>query len=94
MEEFCTLGNSSWLIFINVAIPQGHRNYAQLSYKVVDSSGHSSNYRADLICENNPTDQASRWSSPTNDQNQFLLLQLPLPALVATITFGKYHKGR
>lgn len=40
----------------------------------------------------NPNDQGSRWSSLTNDQNQFLLLKLDRPALVRTITFGKFFK--
>lgn len=42
--------------------------------------------------ENDPEEQASRWSSPANDQNQFLLLHLPTPAILGTITFGKFNK--
>lgn len=64
---------------------------------------------------NCPTDQASRWSSASNDQNQFLILeileeeapaaQVSQPnlveqaagcgmALLESIGFGKFHKGK
>lgn len=43
---------------------------------------------------NEPTDQASRWSSAANDQNQFLMLKLDKMALIESIGFGKFHKGK
>jgi hypothetical protein len=58
---------------------------------------------------NKPADQSSRWSSGSNNQMQFITLQLEKPSIVRkfsyirayvclilfkdTITFGKYHKG-
>ncbi len=59
---------------------------------MIESSGHSSNYRADHILDDHPNDQGSRWSSLTNDQNQYLMLKLDRPALVRTVTFGKFFK--
>lgn len=39
-----------------------------------------------------PCDQSSRWSTNTNTPPQFLILKLNRPAIVKTITFGKYSK--
>lgn len=55
-----------------------------LSYSVHGSSGYSANYRAENVRTNEPTEQASRWSSAANDQNQFLLLKLDRLALLGT----------
>ena len=41
-----------------------------------------------------PTDQASRWSSAANDQNQFIILKLDKLSLIESIGFGKFHKGK
>lgn len=41
---------------------------------------------------NRPSDQSSRWSSDSNNPPQFLTLKLERPAIVKTITFGKYEK--
>lgn len=65
----------------------------KLEYMVVESSGHSSSYLPSHIRVEAPLDQASRWSSPLNDQHQFLLLKLERPALVRTISFGKFCKS-
>ncbi|XP_052287065.1 muskelin-like isoform X2 [Dreissena polymorpha] len=39
-----------------------------------------------------PSDQSSRWSSDSNHPPQFLVLKLEQPAIVGSITFGKYEK--
>lgn len=39
-----------------------------------------------------PYDQASRWSSGSNNQVQFITLKLDKMAIVQSITFGKFHK--
>ena len=65
----------------------------KLEYMVVESSGHSSSYLPSHIRVEAPLDQASRWSSPLNDQHQFLLLKLERPALVRSISFGKFCKS-
>lgn len=40
-----------------------------------------------------PTDQSSRWSTNTNTPPQFLTIKLDRPAIVKTISFGKYNKS-
>lgn len=75
-----------------ILVPHGRRDFVKLDFTIADASGHSSNYHADHILDDHPTDQSSRWSSLTNDQNQFLLLRLERPALVRTVTFGKFFK--
>ena len=46
------------------------------------------------ILEDKPNDQSSRWSSDTSTPPQFLILKLePRPAIVTSITFGKYEKA-
>lgn len=64
-----------------------------LDYSIYSSSGHSASYGPENIRHNQSTDQASRWSSAANDQNQFILLKLDKMALLESIGFGKFHKG-
>lgn len=66
----------------------------KLGYTVIGSSGHSASYLPDNVRYNDPTDQASRWSSAANDQNQFLLIKLDKMAMMESIGFGKFHKGK
>lgn len=56
--------------------------YPVLPYRVAECSSYSAGYRPELVCEDRPTDQASRWSSATNDQHQFITLRLEQPALL------------
>ena len=65
-----------------------------IAFEVAGCSGFSSNYRPEHILQDCPTDQASRWSSATNDAHQYILLKISVPALLDTITFGKFHKGK
>ena len=44
------------------------------------------------ILKDRPTEQSSRWSSETNFLPQFIMLKLNEPAIVRSITFGKYDK--
>ncbi|KAI9137613.1 Muskelin N-terminus-domain-containing protein [Paraphysoderma sedebokerense] len=39
-----------------------------------------------------PSDQGSRWSSGSNNQQQFVTIKLDKVGVLTTITFGKYHK--
>lgn len=73
-------------------VPSGRNDLVKVEYTIADYSGHSSNYLPAHIRDDCPNDQGSRWSSLTNDQNQFLLLKLERPALLRTITLGKYFK--
>lgn len=67
--------------------------HSLLSYRIADYSSYSAAYRPELVLEDHPTDQASRWSSASNDQHQYLTLELTSPAIPLTITFGKFHKN-
>jgi uncharacterized protein (DUF736 family) len=59
--------------------------YPLLSYQVVDCSSFSSGYRPENVLEDRPADQASRWSSATNDQHQYITLKLDSPALLSSL---------
>ncbi|KAK7066618.1 Muskelin 1, intracellular mediator containing kelch motif [Halocaridina rubra] len=63
-----------------------------LKYSIHKYSTYSSNFLPENILEDKPTDQSSRWSSDSNSPPQFLILKLERPAIVKTITFGKYEK--
>ena len=46
------------------------------------------------ILEDKPNDQSSRWSSDTSTPPQYLILKIePRPAIVTSISFGKYEKA-
>ncbi|KAJ3288309.1 Muskelin 1, intracellular mediator containing kelch motif [Rhizoclosmatium sp. JEL0117] len=64
----------------------------KLEYDIASWSSHSAAYHPRHIRVNRPSDQGSRWSSGANNQLQFVALKLSRPAVVQTITFGKYHK--
>ncbi|XP_069992411.1 muskelin [Penaeus vannamei] len=61
-------------------------NFFIFHYSIVKSILHRN------ILEDKPNDQASRWSSDSNNPPQFLILKLERPAVLKTITFGKYEK--
>ncbi|KAG9345727.1 hypothetical protein JZ751_008871 [Albula glossodonta] len=44
------------------------------------------------ILVDKPNDQSSRWSSESNYPPQYLILKMERPAIVQSITFGKYEK--
>ncbi|KAG7169261.1 Muskelin-like [Homarus americanus] len=67
-------------------------NTQPLKYSIHKFSTYSSNYVPENILEDKPNDQASRWSSDSNNPPQFLILKLEQPAVLKTITFGKYEK--
>lgn len=63
-----------------------------LKYTVSSCSSHSASYVPENILEDKPSDQASRWSSDTNNPPQYLVLRLERPAVVTSLSFGKYEK--
>ncbi|XP_023686924.1 muskelin [Paramormyrops kingsleyae] len=63
-----------------------------LSYGVFKWSSYSSTYLPENILVDKPNDQSSRWSSESNYPPQYLILKLERPAIVQSITFGKYEK--
>nr|XP_053629064.1 muskelin-like isoform X1 [Cherax quadricarinatus]XP_053629065.1 muskelin-like isoform X1 [Cherax quadricarinatus] len=67
-------------------------NTQPLKYSIHKFSTYSSNYVPENILEDKPNDQGSRWSSDSNNPPQFLILKLERPAVLKTITFGKYEK--
>ncbi|XP_048579219.1 muskelin isoform X2 [Nematostella vectensis] len=64
-----------------------------LKYTIHKWSSHSGNYDPRNILVDKPNDQSSRWSSASNYPPQFLTLKLCRPAVVKSITFGKYEKA-
>lgn len=56
----------------------------KLEYEVTQWSSYSAHYHPKNIMENKPTDQASRWSSGSNNQMQYLILKLNKPSIVRT----------
>lgn len=65
---------------------------AILRYEPVAWSSYAASYHPRHILVSKPDDQGSRWQSGTNNQLQFLTLKLDKPAVVHTITFGKFHR--
>ncbi|CAG5927233.1 unnamed protein product [Menidia menidia] len=63
-----------------------------LTFSVFKWSSYSSTYLPENILVDKPNDQSSRWSSESNYPPQFLILKLERPAIVQSITFGKYEK--
>lgn len=63
-----------------------------LEFKIYKYSSFSSSYVPENILVDKPSDQTSRWSSDIDNHQQFLILKLQCPAVVKTITFGKYEK--
>ncbi|GLD48036.1 muskelin, partial [Lates japonicus] len=63
-----------------------------LTFSVFKWSSYSSTYLPENILVDKPNDQSSRWSSESNYPPQFLILKMERPAIVQSITFGKYEK--
>uniref|UniRef100_A0A3P8UPD0 Muskelin 1, intracellular mediator containing kelch motifs n=1 Tax=Cynoglossus semilaevis TaxID=244447 RepID=A0A3P8UPD0_CYNSE len=63
-----------------------------LTFSVYKWSSYSSTYLPENILVDKPNDQSSRWSSESNYPPQFLILKMERPAIVQSITFGKYEK--
>ena len=64
-----------------------------LSYDVHSWSSYSTGYHPRNILVDRPLDQGSRWSSATNNPNQYLVVRLEKLSIVGTILFGKHHKN-
>ncbi|XP_067122078.1 muskelin [Centruroides vittatus] len=64
----------------------------KLNFSIHQWSSYSANYLPENIIWDKPNDQSSRWSSDSNNPPQYLILKLEQPAIVHTITFGKYEK--
>ncbi|XP_055379380.1 muskelin isoform X2 [Condylostylus longicornis] len=68
-------------------------NLDKLDYEIYNYSSYSTSYLPENILEDSPSNQASRWSSNTNNPPQFLTLKLKRPAIVRQIKFGKFEKS-
>ncbi|KAI8368114.1 Muskelin N-terminus-domain-containing protein [Radiomyces spectabilis] len=64
-----------------------------LPYFIYDYSSQSGSYHPQNICENNPAEQSSRWSSGAHDQSQFITIAFENPVVAKSILFGKFHRG-
>ena len=69
---------------------------ALLEYEIIDCSSYSSAYHPNNIksCHHDGIviDQGSRWSSNSNNQQQYMILKLKQHAKLSSILFGKFHK--
>ena len=63
----------------------------KLAYKIHNFSSFSASYQPDIL-DDKPSDQSSRWSSDTNNPQQYITLQLDAPTIITSVTFGKYEK--
>uniref|UniRef100_A0A7N8YCG9 Muskelin 1, intracellular mediator containing kelch motifs n=1 Tax=Mastacembelus armatus TaxID=205130 RepID=A0A7N8YCG9_9TELE len=68
-----------------VFLPDGPTSLAPLRFQLASALALN-------ILVDKPNDQSSRWSSESNYPPQFLILKLERPAIVQSITFGKYEK--
>ncbi|TBU05637.1 muskelin, partial [Hamiltosporidium tvaerminnensis] len=64
----------------------------KIDYTIHSYSSYSSTYYPSNIKTDLPHDPTSRWSSSSNDQKQYLILELNKPTIVTSITFGKFSK--
>lgn len=71
---------------------QGSSTEHNLTYQIHSWSSYSANYYPSNIQYDNPGDQSSRWSSDSNYPPQYITLKLSQPAIVTSISFGKYEK--
>ncbi|KAJ3374840.1 Muskelin 1, intracellular mediator containing kelch motif [Allomyces arbusculus] len=63
-----------------------------LPYAIHDVSSAQPPYHAHHIQYSRPHDEASRWTSRSTDQAQYLTVVLPAPSIVTSLVFGKFHK--
>ncbi|PPR03546.1 hypothetical protein CVT24_007035 [Panaeolus cyanescens] len=64
-----------------------------LAYTIAASTPHSGKYGPENILVDSPKDQSSRWSGAfQGNVHQWILLRLKSPAVVKSITFGKFSK--
>jgi hypothetical protein len=67
--------------------------HSLVPYSIYDYSSHSGSYFPQNIAVNNPSEQASRWSSGSHDQSQFITIKLEQP-VVACKEFSLTKKKR
>ncbi|KOB75367.1 putative Muskelin [Operophtera brumata] len=65
----------------------------KLKYTIHKFSTYSVNFLPQYILQNTPGDLLSRWFTDSTSPNQYLILKLQTPAIVESITFGKYTKS-
>lgn len=66
--------------------------YDKIEYTIDSCSSYASNYRPENVIFENSGDPSSRWSTSATTLDQYIVLRLKQPALLTTITFGKYCK--
>lgn len=64
----------------------------QLPYVIHDYSSHSGSYLPQNIMVNNPTQQASRWSSGLHDHEQFITIRFEKPVVARKFFFICYFR--
>eukprot|EP00051_Salpingoeca_urceolata_P006576 m.86923 g.86923 ORF g.86923 m.86923 type:complete len:836 (+) comp14891_c0_seq3:166-2673(+) len=80
-------------LYSSIAAMPSQGQVVDLKYDVHSWSSFSARYHPRNIMVDDPSDQASRWSSGCNTQAQFIMLRLPQPAVIKEIQFGKFEKS-
>lgn len=65
----------------------------KLSYTIYGCSSYTNVYRPENILIDETTDQASRWASAANDSDQYIILQLEMPAIACMYILVGYGAG-
>ncbi|KAI9473714.1 MAG: Muskelin N-terminus-domain-containing protein [Benjaminiella poitrasii] len=65
----------------------------RLPYTVHSYSSYSGLYFPHNIIVDQPTNQASRWSTGLHNYEQYITIKFEKPVIAKTIIFGKFHKG-
>lgn len=71
---------------------RNQREYEKIEYEIDSYSSYASNYRPENIMVENSGDPSSRWSTSATSLDQYIVLRLKSPAVLTTISFGKYCK--
>lgn len=71
---------------------RNQNEYEKIEYTIDSYSSYASNYRPENIIVENGSDPSSRWSTSATSLDQYIVLKLKQPAVLTTISFGKYCK--
>ncbi|KAL0266007.1 UNVERIFIED_CONTAM: hypothetical protein PYX00_011724 [Menopon gallinae] len=71
---------------------RNQKEYEKIEYEIDSYSSYASNYKPENIMVENSGDPSSRWSTSATSLDQYIVLRLRSPAVLTTISFGKYCK--
>jgi hypothetical protein len=73
----------------SVASMMANAKTIKLPYTIHDYSSHSGSYHPQNICVNQPTQQASRWSSGLHDHEQYITIKFEKPVVAREFSFNR-----